>query len=70
MIVHVPTWQSESTEAGAEDEDAVADVAQPAVLHGPGAEDDEDDHEDGAVGAVVQVAHGWSLYTNISNIYL
>ncbi len=60
------TWECNSGECGAEEEDGVAHIVQIKILDGARAQHDEDHHEDAAVHAVVQVVQSGSL--NVSHV--
>jgi len=57
-----PTWEADDAEGRAEEEDRVADVVEVEVLDAACAEDDEEDDEDGAMEAVVDVSQRWGLH--------
>ena len=64
LRIHEAEWGREGhhTEGRAEEDDGVADVVEVEVLYRLGAENDEEDHEDAAVEAVVQVGQGRGLH--------
>ena len=56
------TWQRNNTERCAKGDDRVADVVEVEILDGASAEDDEEDDEDTAVEAMVEVGQGGRLH--------
>ncbi len=62
------TWECNSGECGAEEEDGVAHIVEIEILDSARAQHDEDHHKDAAVHAVVQVVKCGSL--NVSHDHL
>ncbi len=60
------TWECNSGECGAEEEDGVAHIVEIEILDSARAQHDEDHHKDAAVHAVVQVMQCGSL--NVSHV--
>ena len=56
------TWEVHHTECCTEENYRIADIVEVEVLYGPGAQHDEEDDEDQAVEAVVEVGQGGALH--------
>ena len=54
-------WKGNNAECSAEEDDGVADIVEVEILYGLGTENDEQDHKDRAVKAVIQIAQCRSL---------
>ena len=49
-------WKGNNAECSAEEDDGVADVVEIEILYGFGTQNDEQDHKDSTVKAVIQIA--------------
>ena len=54
-------WKGNNAECSAEEDDGVADIVEIEILYGLGAQNDEQDHKDSTVKAVIQIAKGGCL---------